>query len=442
MTGMEGVLEGGRRLVTPSDAEKARVRKLAEMALSRTKLAASSYPEVQDVVIGGSFAKGTWLPGEADIDIFVKLDPQTPTTKFESAGLAIGSQAMRGYPKGKKYAQHPYTEATFEGVKVNIVPCFDVVAKSWISAADRSPFHVEAVRSIPEEQKTQVRLLKKFMKGIGAYGAEIETQGFSGYVAEVMVMQGGTFLEVLKQVSGRPLHSAERPFSLPDPVDPSRDLGIAVSGEKFGRFVLASRAFLRKPHRAYFGKMTGRARAPIKESVIAVVFQHPRLSEDTLWGELRRTIKHMVRHLEVQGFKIARSMAASNDVDASAFLFIPEFTSLPSLEQRVGPTVDLRKETESFISSNRRRARLVWVDDDARVRLLKEREHTDIVGLLEDIARGRAGPVGASDEVARAMAKKAKVVTRVQLSKLAKSEKWLAIGVRDITSDAIGTRGD
>ncbi len=32
---------------------------------------------VTDVVFGGSFAKGTWLKNEADIDIFVKFDNQT-----------------------------------------------------------------------------------------------------------------------------------------------------------------------------------------------------------------------------------------------------------------------------------------------------------------------------------------------------------------------------
>jgi len=50
---------------------------------------------------------------------------------------------------GKKYAQHPYTEATVEGVRVNIVPCFDVKAGEWMSAADRSPYHVELIEGLP-----------------------------------------------------------------------------------------------------------------------------------------------------------------------------------------------------------------------------------------------------------------------------------------------------
>ncbi len=413
---------------------------MTRFVLARTKSASNNFPEVREVVLGGSFAKGTWLPEYADIDIFVRMDAATPEPRFEEVGLGIGAEATRGYPRGKKYAQHPYTEATIEDVKVNIVPCYAVTKRQWKSAADRSPFHVRLVKRLPERQKTQIRLLKRFMKAIGVYGAEIETQGFSGYVAEVLTMQHGTALGVLHHFADFERHSADRFFSLPDPVDPARDLGIAVSGEKLGKMMLASREFLRRPKKAYFTRMAGKIRPSLRDAVVSVVFTHPQLSEDTLWGELRKTMKHVVRHIEVRGFKIARVLAASNNVDSSAFLFVPEFAHLPVLEQRIGPTVDLRKETRLFIRSNKRRAKLVWVDGEARVRLLQEREYTSLTDLLEDVARGRAGPIGASDEVAQGMAKSARVLSGRRLSRFAESERWLAGGISEIVSDAIGTR--
>jgi tRNA nucleotidyltransferase (CCA-adding enzyme) len=181
-------------------------------------------------------------------------------------------------------------------------------------------------------------------------------------------------------------------------------------------------------------------RPQLKDAVIAVVFAHRRLSEDILWGELRKTMKHIVRHVEARGFTIARALAASNNSDSSAFLLIPEFASLPALEQRVGPTVDLRKETLSFISSNRRKAKLVWVDDGARVRLLQERDYTVLTDLLGDVVKGRAGPVGASDEVGDGMARSARVLTGKRLSRFAEHREWVASGINEIVSDAIGTR--
>ena len=57
-------------------------------------------------------------------------------------------------------------------------------------AADKSPFHTEYVTNkLDEEKRDQVRLLKKFLKSLGIYGAEIAKNGFSGYVTEVLILK-------------------------------------------------------------------------------------------------------------------------------------------------------------------------------------------------------------------------------------------------------------
>ena len=178
----------------------------------------------------------------------------------------------------------------------------------------------------------------------------------------------------------------------------------------------------------------------MRRSVVALVFSHSRLSEDTLWGELRRTMKHLVRHLEVNGFKIARSMAASNNLDRSAILIIPELSGLPELEQRVGPTVDRRKDVEAFLGSGRTASKLIWVDEEARVRFLRPRRYRKLSDLLEDLSKGRAGPVGASRELETAMRKSAVVLQGRSLERAARSSAWLMDGLREITTDALGTR--
>ena len=440
MSPLATVLEQATKLVVPPPAERAKVSRLARKLLLKTRLAAERFPEARGVLMGGSFAKGTWLPNNVDLDIFVKIDPATPVGRFEKVGLDIGSAATRGYPIGKKYAQHPYTEATIEGVRVNIVPCFAVKAGEWKSAADRSPYHVELVDGLPEDRKNQIRVLKLFMNGIGAYGAEIQRRGFSGYVAEVLVLKHGDFESVIRWFADYSMPANGRMFSLPDPVDEGRDLGMAVSGDNLGRMVLACREFLRGPSLAYFGEMKGKSHKSLDKDVYAVLFTHKELSEDTLWGELRKTLKHVVRHLEVEGFAVARAMAASDNISKSAILLIPEFNKLPVVEQRVGPTVDRRKDVEAFITTNSKQSRLVWVDDDARVRLLRPRRYTTLPDLLGDVIRGRAGPVGASKEIEVGMKKNGVVLRGRTLSRAASSSKWLSEGIREITSDAIGTR--
>ncbi len=439
MTSIARVLDEMRRRVVPSPKDSAKVARIAETTLARTRAAASRYPASRGVLLGGSFAKGTWLTGHVDLDIFVKLDPGTPPDEFEKVGLEIGAAATRGYPRGKMWAQHPYTEATIDGTKVNIVPCFDVRQGEWKSAADRSPFHVELVRKLPEAQKTEIRLLKSFMDGAGVYGAEIQRRGFSGYVAEVLVARLGGFKEVLDWFAAYSLPSEGRAFSLPDPVDERRDLGIAVSGESLGRMVLASREFLSTPSLACFHRMSGKERPSVRRDVLAVVFTHKELSEDTLWGELRRTTRHIVRNLELRGFVIARSIAASDNRTSSAILLIPESTSLPSMEQRVGPTVDRRKDLDSFLAANSKGSKLVWVDDDARVRMLIPRRYIELSRTISDLVKGRAGPVGASKELEAGMKKGARVLSGRSLIRAAATAGWLKDGIREITTDAIGT---
>lgn len=440
MKNLDRVLRKAARLVQPLPGEQRAIDTLAGSLLRKTRRAAARYPETRGVLLGGSFAKGTWLPRHVDLDIFVKIDPATPETRFEEVGLAIGSTATRGYPRGKKFAQHPYTEATIEGVRVNIVPCYAVKEKEWKSAADRSPFHVQLVKGLSKEQKTQVKLLKRFMKAVGAYGAEIEVQGFSGYVAEVLVMKHDSLEGVINYFAAFKPEGEERFFSLSDPVDEGRDLAIAVSREKLGRMILASREFLRKPKTTYFQQMRGKSRPSVSGNVVAVVFSHKHLSEDTLWGELRKTTKHVVRHLEVIGFKVARSMAASDNEKSSAILLIPEFANLPELEQRVGPTVDRKKDVLAFLGSNKKNAKLVWVDEDARVRLLRPREYLRLGDLLKDVVKGKAGPIGASSELRKGMKRTAVVLKGPALARAASASKWLDDGIREIVSDAFGTR--
>ncbi|MDV3293159.1 MAG: CCA tRNA nucleotidyltransferase [Nitrososphaerales archaeon] len=436
---IKSLLRQATRLVLPSEAEAAKLDELAEFLLKRTREAASSHPQVRDVVMGGSFAKGTWLPGHVDIDVFMRFDPSTPEGEFEEVGLSVGREVAKGFPTGKKYAQHPYIEASVRGVKVNLVPCYAVEERNWKSAADRSPFHVKLVEGLPEERKTQVRLLKSFMRGIGVYGAEIEIQGFSGYAAEVLVMEHGDLEGVLKHFADIKRDGEERLLSLPDPVDHSRDLAKAISKESIGRTVLASREFLRRPALSFFGEMRGGDRLRMRKEVIGLVFRHPKLSEDTLWGELRRTLAHISKAVEERGFAIARASAASNNSGASAFLFIAELSSLPVLEQRLGPTVDRRKETAAFLAKNWGRARLAWVDGDARIRILQKRQYTNLKKLLEDISRGRLGHIGASDEVRRAMSKNARVLRGDALRRHAASGSWLRSAILEIASDTFGT---
>lgn len=437
---MASVLETAKELVTPSQSQEMKLARVTERIVKKTEMASKDFPQVREVIVGGSFAKGTWLPEEADIDIFVKISPEVDDSAFEEIGLKIGRAATKGYPSGKMYAQHPYTEATVDGIKFNIVPCFDVEPGSWRSAADRSQYHVKFVREkLDGEAKLHVRLLKRFMRSVGVYGAEIEMEGFSGYFAEVLVYNQGDFKNVLKYFAGLRPSAEEVLLTLKDPIDPNRDLAKAVSAESISRMVLAARAFLKKPKVEFFKKVKRRIRPRVKRSLFAIVFQHPELSEDTLWGELKKSTKHLTSHIRQYGFVILRATAASDNKTRSAIIILPESETLAEVEERPGPGVHLANETLSFIHTNRDRAHLVWAGEDGRVHILTRRKYSRIDALLKDILNGQIRRVGASADIVRSIVKTGRVLHGAALDREAKRETWLMEGIEDVISDTIGT---
>lgn len=436
---IEKVLSQARSLVVPSPAARRETVRVAEKVMSRVKEAAGPHREVAGVVLGGSFAKDTWLPGDVDIDVFVKISTSVDEAKFEEVGLAVGKEALRGYKPGKKYAQHPYTEATVDGFKVNVVPCYDVKPGEWRSAADRSVHHVAFVRdNLDEEARAQVRLLKRFMKAVGVYGAEIEKGGFSGYATEVLIHDYETFESTLGSFAVFVPDSKEEYFTLFDPIDDSRDLGKAMSRETVARMVLASRAFLEKPSISFFKQERGRARPKLHKMAYVIAFEHDELSEDTLWGELKRSARQVAKHVREEGFEVARVEAASDRVRSSAIIILPVVDALSRLEERVGPGVEMLEGAKSFVAKNRDAAELIWVGEDGRLRLLAERRFTSLGRLLEEILDSRVESIGVSKEVGEALKKNGRVLRGERLAKEAGRKPWLKEGLARTLSDTVG----
>ncbi|MFL6493577.1 MAG: CCA tRNA nucleotidyltransferase, partial [Nitrososphaera sp.] len=252
----------------PSDSEEQGIEKTAQEAKALVEEYVARLEDVSEVVFGGSFAKGTWLPHHADIDIFVKIKTSVGLNKFEEMGRRIGSEALKKYGPRLRYSDHPYVEAFVNKVRVNVVPCYDVEQGEWKSAADRSPFHTQYINShFDGKKRKQTRLLKKFFKSAGIYGAEISTEGFSGYVSEVLVVKYCSFENILRAAADDwqqrqiiAVHDYNldlvKTFSSPliiiDPVDSRRNLGTAISPESVAKFILASRAFIEHPSVEFF----------------------------------------------------------------------------------------------------------------------------------------------------------------------------------------------
>ncbi|MDH5787361.1 MAG: nucleotidyltransferase domain-containing protein, partial [Candidatus Bathyarchaeota archaeon] len=185
--------------VTPKKMERVRIEALAKK-LEKKISSASKALDVKSVVrVEGSVAKDTWLSGEPDIDIFMRVPATIPRKSFGDVCLKIARKATRGSEQIERFAEHPYLEAMVDDVRVNVVPCYDAERGEWLSATDRTPFHTDYIKKhLDDQARDEVRLLKKFMNGIGVYGAEIKIGGFSGYLCELLILHYESFIKTLK----------------------------------------------------------------------------------------------------------------------------------------------------------------------------------------------------------------------------------------------------
>ncbi|MFO1532706.1 MAG: CCA tRNA nucleotidyltransferase, partial [Thermoplasmatota archaeon] len=249
--------------IEPDAAEEGAMKADAEalQAAADRRLAALRVPG--QATVQGSVAKGTWLRGAGDVDLFLLLDPAVPEARLESIAEEVGKGVLSGVHK--RYAQHPYLMGTFRGRTVDLVPAYRVAAPgARMSAVDRTPFHTEWVRSrLDGAARGEARILKQWLKGVGAYGAQTAVGGVSGYLAEVLVAWAGSFAAVVswlaadakpRRIALGPDQVADEvsPLVVVDPVDPARNCAAAVQDETLSRAVVASRAYLASPDRRFF----------------------------------------------------------------------------------------------------------------------------------------------------------------------------------------------
>lgn len=366
----------------PSISDGGKLTNISNEVMKRVRKHPS--PLITGVVSGGSFAKGTWIK-DADLDIFVKIDPLVDKVEFERLGKEIGLLALKRYKPQLRYSEHPYVEAFVKNVRVNIVPCYNVEAGKWKSAADRSPFHTEYIKSkLDKQMKQEVRLLKKFLKSVGVYGAEIAKSGLSGYVTEILILRYGSFFSTLQaianidrrrhvvsvcQVDNDVVKTFQSDIIIIDPIDPRRNLGTAISAESLGKFILASRAFIQRPSLDFFNQ--GRHKKPktlkLDSNLLIIEFKYRQRSPDIIWGQLKKTLNSISKQMQMAHFNVVRSTCITDEEGFAALVFLLQSITLPPYIERIGPEVFRKKESASFTSKNAKDSILMWINREMRL---------------------------------------------------------------------------
>jgi tRNA nucleotidyltransferase (CCA-adding enzyme) len=321
---------------------------------------------------------------------------------------------MKKFKPYVRYSEHPYVEATIKGTKVNVVPCYDVKKGQWQSAADRSPFHTKfMLESLTGTMKNEVRLLKKFLSCNKIYGSEIARQGFSGYVAEVLVLNFGSFKDVINTVSklkknqiiGKPTKKFDTSIVLIDPIDSNRNLAAAISNENIGKFVLAARAFTKKPAISFFKQQvkTKMFKKNI-ENAIAIKFSYSSRSPDIIWGQIKRAANSLAVQLEKEGFKVLRQSGVVDEKNTAFLLFLLQSLKIEENFLREGPDFFFEKDSEIFILKNSKKS-MMWIGHNSKILSLQKRQENDVRLFLKDLLKihlNKSGiPKGLKEDIKR-----------------------------------------
>jgi tRNA nucleotidyltransferase (CCA-adding enzyme) len=434
--------------ITPKPEERAKINALSHKLIQQIAAAIQTEDINAIVRVEGSVAKDTYLSQNTDIDIFMRLPTSIPRKNLGDIALRIAKKAAGNAEQVERFAEHPYLEIFVDDFRVDIVPCYDTAPGEWQSATDRTPYHTDFIQThLVPELRDEVRLLKKFMQGIGVYGAEIKIGGFSGYLCELLVMKYGSFAKVIEAfatydkrividpegVYTQRQHELELLFPellvIVDPVDKGRNVASAVQPQKLYELIAATRAFQKTPNEAFFYPPLPHAVAPnllekrlehCCSAFLFLVIGELNAVPDVLWGQLYRTKRSLRTLLETNDFRVLRSTVWSNERSLSTFIFEIEQTGLPNIKKHLGPQLQRQAESENFLAKYTQDKRVLagpYVEDGRWV-VEVARKSINAAELFKEKLSDGGKNVGVAELVAEAVVEDSKIFVNSEILKV------------------------
>ncbi len=366
MVEFEQVASQVRDRVEPSRDERELLERVVDDLIDETQAAVGELPVDAEVRLVGSTARDTWISGDRDVDIFVRFPPELSRDELETYGLEVGHKVL---PDGREeYAEHPYVTGSVDGFAIDLVPCYDVESTaSAQSAVDRSPFHTAYLEDrLTDELIGEIRVFKQFLKGIGVYGSDLRTRGFSGYLTELLVCEYDSAKATLAAIADwKPpvtfdpadhgTVSFDDPLVVIDPTDPTRNVAAVVAADNIARLQHHARLVLAAPsHQRFFPEepeelSAADVRAYLRDrgtTPVAIVVQTPDLVDDELYPQLDKSLSGIKRAFDHHGFEVFRAAAFART--NAVFLFELAVATRPPIERHEGPPVHVRAHAEQF----------------------------------------------------------------------------------------------
>ena len=430
--------------IKPSKEENEKVKKLSDRLVNLINEVALEMNVPADAVLVGSVAKGTWLAGNADIDILIKFPLETDDDYLKEYGLKIGHRCihkMKGSSE-ERYASHPYVTGYIDGYYVDFVPCYNIKSSIELkSAVDRTLLHTKYIKAnLNHKQADEVVLLKKFMEAVGTYGSEFKVGGFSGYLCEMLILLYGNFSETLKNAADNWNYGYtfdledygtsklfDDPLVAVDPVDKNRNVAAALTLQKMSEFIVAAGNFINDPKEEYFFLKDFETNPKILieqfktrgTKTVLLCFEPPHIPSDAVYPQIKKTENSFVRIAESEGFKVLRSDSWTDENELALILIEFETYELPDIKKHHGPQIWIRKHKEKFLEKYGEDA---WIEGDRWVVTVK-RDYINVELLLSDLMTGKkSGYLKFGKHLKKKIMKKHQIVDVIEFLESNKAE--------------------
>lgn len=384
------VLKSVKTKIRPSRSEYRTITAAAKKIISKIKVPHTS------VVVGGSFAKDTWMKEAKDIDVYVRFDCKEYKDQSEQISDILERALRKHFTPFRLHGSRNYFQVLEQGYTFEIVPIVAIKkAADALNITDFSSFHVAYVRK-HKRLVDEIRLAKAFTKACGTYGAESYIRGFSGYVLELLVITYGSFLKLAKAATKwKPKviigdkRKAERlswakkvsPLILIDPVQPDRNAAAALSDEKFWTFVMTCKNFLQKPAEEFFVKRPVDVNDLRMKGSVVILQCIPLKGKDDVVGAKALKAFEFIKHtLCAHEFLLKDTRFLFGP--KTMFYFVVDREPLSEYIVVIGPPVTMQQHVEDF-KKKHPRAEV----EDGRLVAHELRKYRRIQELLYDLVR-------------------------------------------------------
>lgn len=356
----------------------------------------------------GSGAKGTWIKGGFDADVFVKYDYEKYKDKSDEISKVLGKHLKKKFKRLETmHGSRDYYKFKEGDFIYEIIPILDIKkAEQAKNITDISPLHAKWVKkNINKNMMDEIRLAKAFLKANKLYGAESYIRGFSGYVTEVLVIYYCGFLGFLKAalkwkdkqvIDIKKYHrnafmflnksKLNSPIIVIDPVDKTRNAAAALSYEKVIRLKELAKKFLKKQSKGFFKeeKITEEKLIQMSKGKKMIIIDIAALlgKEDVVGAKIMKSYLFILKRLNESGFDVLDSGWDWNKAKKAIIWLIFDKDNLDKFKEHPGPGI---KSKEHFARFRKQHKNVFWKKD--RLYAKVKREFTDPKKFLDELLK-------------------------------------------------------